>query len=623
MDKEQKKELWFVILSGVILAAALVLTRLIFPTLPFWANILIYLVPYLLIGGEVLLDAGKNILRGELFDEEFLMTVATLGAFAIGEYPEAVFVMLFFRIGELFEHTAVKRSRRSIAALAEICPDTALLITPEGERETDAEDIPVGSLILVRPGDRVPLDGIVEKGCSALDVAALTGESLPKDVGPGDAVASGAVNLQGLLYIRTVRVFEESTASRILEMVENATDRKARVENFITRFSRVYTPAVCGAAVLVAVLPLFFGTPLRSSLYAALSFLVISCPCALVISVPLSFFCGIGGAAKRGILIKGASELEALAKIHTVAFDKTGTLTEGKFAVTAVCPSEGFGEEKLLSLAASAESYSSHPLARSLVEAGSSKAESYRVTDAKETAGGGVSAMVDGKPVAVGTARFLASFGIKTEEPKAVGAVVHLAYDGVYAGYILLEDRIKSASRGAVSALKRLGVSRTVMISGDKKATALAVAEKLGLDEAYAELLPADKVKKVRGERAAANGGLLYVGDGINDAPSLAEADCGIAMGALGSDAAANAADIVLMDDNPLRVPEAVCHARKVKRLVAENIVFALTVKFAVMALSFLHIAPLWAAVFADVGVSVIAICNAMRGSRLKQFRED
>lgn len=623
MDKEQKEQLWRIILSGVLLAAAFVLTRVVFTALPFWANILIYLVPYLLIGGEVLLEAGKNILHGELFDEEFLMTVATVGAFAIGEYPEAVFVMLFFQIGELFEETAVKRSRRSIAALTEICPDTAILITPEGEKETAAEDIPVGSLILVRPGDRVPLDGIVEEGQSSLDVAALTGESLPLYAGPGVTVASGAVNLQGTLRVRTVRVFEESTASRILEMVENATDRKAKVENFITRFSRIYTPAVCGAAVLAAVIPLFFGMPFRESLYAALSFLVISCPCALVISVPLSFFCGIGGAAKRGILVKGASELEALARIHTVAFDKTGTLTEGKFAVSDLCPAEGVSKEELLSLAACAESYSSHPLARSLVEAAgalSDDATAHKTENAEEVAGGGVKATVDGKAVAAGTARFLATLGVRAEEPKEIGAVVHLACDGRYMGYILLEDRIKPASRDAVEALRRLGVSREVMISGDKKATAGAVAEKLGLDEAYAELLPADKVKTVQKERAAANGGLLYVGDGINDAPSLAEADCGIAMGALGSDAAVNAADVVLMDDCPLRVPEAIRHARKVKRLVTENIVFALSVKVAVMVLSFLHIAPLWAAVFADVGVSVIAICNAMRGNNLKRF---
>lgn len=621
MNREQKKELGIIVLAAVLLIAVGTLCH--FVALPWWGALCLYLLPYLTVGGEVLWEAAKNIRRGDVFDEEFLMTVATVGALAIGEYPEAVFVMLFFRIGELFEKTAVQKSRRSIAALAEICPDTALVLSPNGEAEEwDAQDVPVGSLILVRPGDRIPLDGVVVEGSSALDLMALTGESLPRDVLVGDTVASGAVNLQSVLTIRTLRPFEESTASRILEMVENATDRKAKVESFITRFSRVYTPAVCGAAVLAAVVPLFFGIPLHQSLYAALSFLVISCPCALVISVPLCFFCGIGGAAKQGVLVKGASELEALAGARVVAFDKTGTLTEGRFSVAEVHPYGDLTNEKLLAMAGALEKYSTHPLAQSLVRAAEGTAEGYAITDATEIPGGGVVAQLDGHAAVVGNTRLLATYGVSVPANSStdIGAVVYVGYKRECLGYIRLADSIKPEAVQAVKWLKQLGISRTVMISGDKKQTAQAVAEHIGIDEAMGELLPQDKVKAIEKERETVPGGLVYVGDGINDAPSLASADCGIAMGALGSDAATGAADIVLMDDVPLKVAESILHARRVRCLVYENIVFALGIKLAVMVLSFMQIAPLWTAVFADVGVSVLAILNAMRAGRWKKL---
>ncbi len=617
MTQRQRRALWHVLSTIPLFAGALLATRL-WAIPPLW-EAAIFAVPYLFIGGGVLLEAGRNLVRGRVFDEELLMAVATLGAFAIEEYPEAVFVMLFFKVGELFEQTAVHRSRRAIAALAEICPDTARLLTNGGEETVDAEDIPVGACIRVLPGERIPLDGVIEEGASTLDTAALTGESLPRDVAVGDTVASGSVNLTGVLRLRVLRPFAESTASRILEMVENATDRKARAEQFITRFSRVYTPTVCALALLAAFLPLAFDVPFTDSLRAALNFLVISCPCALVISVPLTFFCGIGGAARRGILLKGASELETLAAVKTAVFDKTGTLTEGRFSVTCLHTEQGVTEEELLSLALAAESHSLHPIARSVCAFAEQKKTPPPVLDElTEQAGEGIRATIRGERLLVGNARLMRAEGISVPQELPSGSAVLVARGGRLLGYLVLTDRIKSDTAAAITALRRAGITHTVMLSGDRAPTAEQVAQALGLDEYRAELLPADKVAEMERIREKhPRGKLLYVRGGINNAPVIAASDVGVAMGALGSDAAAVAADVVLMDDSLAALPRALTLAKKTRRIVWQNVIFSLGVKVAVMVLSLLLPLGMWAAVFADVGVSVIAILNASRAWRI------
>ena len=615
MNKKQKRALFRILCAAALFVLSFLAVRYLAPPFPF--SLLMYLVPYLFIGYDVLFDALRGIFRGDLFDEKFLMSVATVGALIIGEYPEAVFVLLFFRVGELFESVAVHKSRNALKDLAKICPDTARVLNEKtGKAEECAiEDIPKGTLIRILPGDRIPLDAVVVSGSSALDTSALTGEALPKDVSVGESLHSGALNLTGVLVARTVCVAEEDTASRILALVEGATDRKAKIEGFITRFSRFYTPTVCILAVFVAVLPIFFGVPLKESAYNALSFLVISCPCALVISVPLSFFAGIGGAARRGILFKGSREMEALARTRAVFFDKTGTLTKGAFGVTdAVCVGT-VEKAALLSLAAAAESQSTHPVARAIAAASPFESAPSEVT---ELAGRGVRAIIDGEAVLVGNAQLLEENGVPFQNhTEASGTAVFVAKGGELLGYILLSDTVKETASEAIEKLSALGVRRTAILSGDHRENALRVASTLGIGAVYAELLPSDKVDALLSERANIQGGVAYVGDGINDAPVLAASDAGIALGALGSDAAAYAADVVLTSPDPLGVPTAIAHARRTRRIVIENIVFALSVKVAVCILSALSLTGIGAAVFADVGVSVIAILNAMRSGRI------
>ena len=603
-------------LLRILAAAALLILIELLPqpmAMPVWP---LYLIPYLVIGWDVLYGAARNIFRGQVFDEDFLMAIATVGAFATAEYAEAVFVMLFFQTGELFEHYAVGKSRKSIAALMDIRPDTANLESEDGEtEEVDPEDVAVGAVIVVKPGERIPLDGTVLSGASSLDTAALTGESAPRDVGPGDAVISGCVNQTGALRIRVDRPCSESTVSKILDLVENASEKKAVSEQFITRFARYYTPCVVIAAAALAVVPPLFVGNWTDWLHRALIFLVISCPCALVISVPLSFFGGIGGASKCGILVKGSNYLEALAQTETVVFDKTGTLTRGTFTVTDVRPQPGFDKAALLETAALAEHWSDHPISLSLKAACGKALDAGRVAEVEELAGHGVTAKVDGKAVAVGNHRLMERQGITVEETKEVGTVVHVAVDGAYAGAILISDLLKEDASAAIAALKRSGVKRAVMLTGDGEEAAKAVAAEVGVDEYHAGLLPADKVERVEQILAqkSGRGRVAFVGDGINDAPVLSRADIGIAMGALGSDAAIEAADIVLMDDKPSKIAAAISISRKTLRIVRQNIVFALGVKFAVLILGAFGMANMWMAVFADVGVAFIAILNAMR----------
>ena len=573
-----------------------------------------YLAAYLIIGWDVLYKALRNIKNGQIFDENFLMCIATVGAFATGEYAEAVFVMLFFQTGELFEDYAVGKSRKSIAALLEIRPDTANLEGADGEtEEVDPEDVEVGAVIVVKPGERVPLDGIVLSGSSSLDTAALTGESLPRDVVPGDSVISGCVNQSGVLRVKVTRPCSESTVSKILDLVENAGEKKSVSENFITRFARYYTPCVVISAAALAVLPPLFMGNWGDWFHRALIFLVISCPCALVISVPLSFFGGIGGASRCGILVKGSNYLEALAKTDTVVFDKTGTLTQGRFTVTAIHPAEGFSQETLLETAALAESYSDHPISLSLKAAWDGAADPHRVSDVEEIAGHGIQARVDGKTVCAGNMPLMARAGITVPPCEIPGTMIHVTIDGRYAGHIVISDLPKEDAAAAIADLKRSGVKRTIMLTGDTPATAKAVAEELGIDEFHAELLPAQKVEQVEQLLERSGGKLAFVGDGINDAPVLSRSDIGIAMGALGSDAAIEAADIVLMDDRPSKIALAMRISRKTLRIVKQNIVFALGIKFAVLILGAFGMANMWMAVFADVGVAFLAILNAMR----------
>ena len=601
--------------AALLLAAAIYIER--HTQWQVWQYLLLYLVPYLIVGWDTLKEAAEALAHGEAMDENFLMSIATLGALGIGflpgaatQFPEAVFVMLFFQVGELFEGIAEGRSRRSVAHLLDIRPDTAC-VERDGALQTVApQEVAVGETILVRPGDKVPMDGVVLEGRSSLDTVALTGESVPREAGPGDAILSGCVNLDGVLRVRTTKAFGESTASRILELVENAAENKSRSEHFITRFARVYTPVVVALAVLLALIPPLFTGAWSTWIYRALMFLVVSCPCALVISIPLTFFGGIGGASRRGILVKGAAYLDTLSRVHTVVFDKTGTLTEGVFEVTAVHP-ENIDEQELLHLAAHVERHSTHPVAAALRHAYPDEQDDCEVTDIREYAGQGLTARVNGLTVAVGSSRLMERVGAAWRPCTHKGTIIHVGVEGGYAGHIVISDRIKEDAAEAVSGLRAAGVRKTVMLTGDQRAIAESVAGTLGLDEWHAGLLPADKVACV--ERLLPEGPLAFVGDGINDAPVLARADLGIAMGALGSDAAIEAADVVLMDDKPSKVAAAIRIARRTLRIARQNMWLAIGIKLAVLVLAACGLATLWMAVFADVGVTVLAVLNAMR----------
>ena len=609
MSKKQKRMLVRLIAAAVLFAAAALLP------LNGPVRLAAFLIPYAIAGWDVLWRAVRNIAHGQVFDENFLMALATVGALATGEYPEAVFVMVFYQVGELFQSYAVDQSRKSIAALMDIRPDYANVEEDGQLVQVDPEDVAVGDTIVIKPGERIPLDGVVLEGTSSLDTAALTGESLPREAGPGDDVISGCVNLSGLLRVQVTRAFEESTVSRILELVENSSSKKAKAEHFITKFARYYTPIVVLAAVALAFLPpLFTSIQWVDSIQRALNFLVVSCPCALVISVPLSFFGGIGGASRDGILVKGGNYLEVLARAEIVVFDKTGTLTQGVFNVTAIHP-DACPEEELLELAALAESYSDHPISRSLKEAWGKELDASRVSDAEELSGRGIRAVVDGHVICAGNDKLMEDIGVSWHPCHRVGTTIHVAADGVYLGHIVISDEVKPDAGEAVAALKAQGVRKTVMLTGDAQAVGEDVAHRLGLDEVHTQLLPADKVDRVEAllKEVSPKGALVFVGDGINDAPVLSRADVGIAMGGLGSDAAIEAADIVLMDDKPSKIAHAIAIARRTLSIVRQNIIFALAVKLLVLVLSALGMASLWAAVFADVGVSVIAILNAMR----------
>ena len=601
-----KKRLWRIILSALLFMLGLILPV----SVP--AGMALMMAAYALIGYDVLWRAIQGIMGGQVFDENFLMSLATIGAIAIGEYPEAVAVMLFYQIGELFQSYAVDKSRRSIAGLMDLRPDEALLIKDGEPVRVDPEEVKVGDHILVRPGGKIPLDGRVLDGRSALNSAMLTGESLPRDVAPGDLVYSGSVNLTGPLTVEVTKTFGESTVSQILDLVENAGSRKSASENFITRFSLVYTPVVVVLALLLAVVPpLLFGQNFQEWLYKALQFLVVSCPCALVVSIPLSFFGGLGGASRQGILIKGSNYLEALAQARTLVFDKTGTLTQGSFHVSRVEP-RGMDGDEMIRIAAYAEAHSGHPIAQSLRAAYGQEIDLTLVSEVSEVAGRGLSALVDGRRVVVGNAAWMRENGITPEEPAHPGALIHLGRDDAYAGYILITDSLKSGSKEAIVQLRALGITRIAMLSGDSKASAETVGAELGISEVHHSLLPQDKVALLD-SMLSPRARLAFVGDGINDAPSLARADVGVAMGALGSDAAIEAADIVLMDDNPLKLPLAIRIARKTLRIAKQNAVFAIGVKALVMVFSVIGIGSLWYAVFADVGVTILAVLNAMR----------
>lgn len=603
-----KKTIARIILSIILLVAAVLIP------VEGWPKLLIFLVPYFLVGFDVLKKAAMNIAAGQVFGEDFLMSIATVGALCIGEYPEAVFVMLFYQVGALFEKIAVGKSRRSIAALMDIRPDSAAVLRGGETIEVLPEEVEVGEVIVIKPGERIPLDGIVTDGKSSLDTKALTGEAVPRNVASGDRVISGCINLSGVLRVEVTKPYGESTVAKILELVENSAVSKSKSESFITKFARYYTPIVVAAAVILAVVPPLISGDWQRWIYTACMFLVVSCPCALVISVPLTYFSGIGGASKRGILVKGSNYMESLTACEIVVFDKTGTLTKGTFEVTGIEP-VSCSKEELLQKAALAESYSDHPISISLKNAYGKVPDSSLVSEVEELAGHGVKAVISGKTVLAGNAKLMESFSVSFKAPSEDGTVVHVAQDGIYLGYITVSDVIKEDAPGALEDLKRIGVKRTVMLTGDRREAGERAAEALGVDEVICELLPADKVTQVERllSETSAKGKLVFVGDGINDAPVLTRADIGIAMGVLGSDAAIEAADIVLMDDKPSKISEAVGIARRTRTIVMQNVIFALAVKVLVMVLAAVGVGNLWEAVFADVGVTVIAVLNATR----------
>lgn len=622
MSKSQKNDLL------LIIAATVMMVVLEFLPVKGWLKFLLFLIPYLTIGHETLLKALKGIKNRQPFDENFLMAVATIGAIALGEYREGIAVMIFYQVGELFESIAVGKSRRSIGQLMDIRPDYVNIEGENGELvRHDPDEIAVGTLIVVQPGEKIPIDGVIEYGESVLDTAALTGESLPRDVTVGDEVMSGCINTTGLLRIRTTREFGESTASKILELVENASSRKSASEAFISKFARIYTPAVCYSALALAILPplvnlvLGNGANVGTWVYRALTFLVISCPCALVISIPLSFFAGIGGASSVGILIKGSNFMETLSKVKYVVFDKTGTMTKGVFEVAGIHHST-IEEQKLLEYAALAESYSTHPISLSLQRAYGAELDKSRVSDVMEIGGHGITAKVDGREVAVGNRRLMERLGIEYKECSDVGTVVHVALDGQYAGHILICDVLKPDAKDAIRTLKRIGIKKTVMLTGDSDKAAQGAAAELGIDEVHSQLLPEDKVIEVEKllEGKGRDEMLAFVGDGINDAPVLTRADIGISMGALGSDAAIEASDVVLMDDSPMKIAKAIRISKKCMRIVYENIYFAIGIKLACLVLGAVGIANMWVAIFADVGVMVIAVLNAIRALNVKNL---
>ncbi len=628
MEKENKIDLIKIIVSAALLLAAGLIDSN--TALPMWGSLLLYLVPYLIAGYDVLLEAGENIAHGKVFNEDFLMSIATIGALCIGflpdsepEFAEAVFVMLFFKVGELFEEIAEGNSRKSISQLMDIRPDIANVERNGQVLTVDPDAVSVGEIIVIKPGEKVPMDGVVIEGATSLNTVALTGESAPRDVNVEDTVISGCVNLSGVIRVKVTKVFGESTAAKILDLVENAGENKSNSETFITKFAKYYTPTVVISAVLLAFLPPLLSGSFSASialwLNRALTFLVVSCPCALVISVPLTFFGGIGGASKSGILIKGSNYIDTLAKAGIVVFDKTGTLTKGVFAVTAVHP-ENCDENHLLHLAAHVERFSSHPIAQSLRQAYPNEADDCKIADVEEIAGHGIRAKVNGSVVCVGNTRMMDSIGAKWLPCEKVGTIIHVAINGEYAGHIVISDQVKEDSKGAIAALKAAGVTKTVMLTGDREEVGKSVAEELGLDEYCAELLPADKVNNVERllTQRAAGRTLAFVGDGINDAPVLARADVGIAMGAVGSDAAIEAADIVLMDDKPSKIARAIEISKRTIRIARQNIVFALAIKAIVLAMAGFGAASMWLAVFADVGVTVLAVFNAMRALKQK-----